>query len=222
MSEGNLSPSSGGHVMKLTISAGIAAVMLFVLAGCTKPPTEQIDAAEKSVADAQQSGASAYTPQDYAKLEGLLANVKKEVADQDAKFALLRDYGKAEQLAASAKAEAERVKGEVIKKKEEAKAGALQAQQVAQEAVKATQALVAKAPVGKDRAALEAIKADVDGLTKSLGEVQTLIDGGDYLAAQNKAKAIHEKSQAVSAEIQSAMGKISAAKGKQPQPKKGK
>lgn len=208
--------------MKLTISAGIAAVMLFVLAGCTKPPTEQIDAAEKSVADAQQSGASAYTPQDYAKLEGLLANVKKEVADQDAKFALLRDYGKAEQLAASAKAEAERVKGEVIKKKEEAKAAALQAQQVAQEAVKATQALVAKAPVGKDRAALEAIKADVDGLTKSLGEVQTLIDGGDYLAAQNKAKAIHEKSQAVSAEIQSAMGKISAAKGKQPQPKKGK
>jgi hypothetical protein len=208
--------------MKLTISAGIAAVMLLVLAGCAKPPTEQIDAAEKSVADAQQSGASAYTPQDYAKLEGLLANVKKEVADQDAKFALLRDYGKAEQLAASAKAEAERVKGEVIKKKEEAKAAALQAQQVAQEAVKATQALVAKAPVGKDRAALEAIKADVDGLTKSLSEVQTLIDGGDYLAAQNKAKAIHEKSQAVSAEIQNAMGKISAAKGKQPQPKKGK
>lgn len=81
--------------------------------------------------------------------------------------------------------------------------------------MKATQALVAKAPVGKDRAALEAIKADAEGLNKSLGEVQTAIDGGDYLAAQAKAKAIQDKSQAVSAEIQHALGKISAAKGKQ-------
>lgn len=208
--------------MKSTVSAGIAAVMVLVLAACAKPPTEQIDTAEKAIKDAQQSGASAYTPQDYAKLEGLLANVKKEVADQDAKFALLRDYGKAEQLAASTKAEAERVKGEATKKKEEAKTAALQTQQVAQEAVKATQELVAKAPVGKDRAALEAIKADAEGLTKSLGEVQAAIDGGDYLAAQAKAKAIHEKSQAVSAEIQNALAKISAAKGKHQQPKKGK
>ncbi len=208
--------------MKSTVSAGIAAVMVLVLAACAKPPTEQIDTAEKAVKDAQQSGASAYTPQDYAKLEGQLANVKKEVADQDAKFALLRDYGKAEQLAASTKAEAERVKGEATKKKEEAKTAALQTQQVAQEAVKATQELVAKAPVGKDRAALEAIKADAEGLTKSLGEVQSAIDGGDYLAAQAKAKAIHEKSQAVSAEIQNALAKISAAKGKHQQPKKGK
>ncbi len=209
--------------MKSTIHVrGIAAVMLLLLAACAKPPTEQIDTAEKAVKDAQQSGATAYTPQDYAKLEGMLANAKKEVADQDAKFTLLRDYGKAEQLAASTKAEAERVKAEAEKKKEEAKTAALQTLQVAQEAVKATQELVAKAPVGKDRAALEAIKADAEGLTKSLGEVQAAIDGGDYLAAQAKAKAIHEKSQAVSTEIQNALAKISAAKGKHSQPKKGK
>jgi hypothetical protein len=198
-----------------------AALALFLLAACAKAPTEQIDAAEKAVKDAQQGGAQAYIPQDYAKLEGLLSNAKKEVEDQNAKFALLRDYGKAEQLAASAKAEAERVKGDAEKKKEEAKTAALQTQQVAQESVKATQALVAKAPVGKDRAALETIKADAEGLNKSLAEVQGAIESGDYLGAQSKAKAIHEKSQAVSTEIQHALAKVGAAKGKT-HPKKAK
>jgi len=195
----------------------VVAVTLFV-SGCAKPPTEQINAAEKAVLEAQQSGAAAYAAEEYAKLEGALAALKNEVTEQDGKFALLRDYGKAEQLATSAKADAERIKAETIKKKEEAKAGALQAYQVAQEAVKATLDLVAKAPVGKDRAAVEAIKNDVEALKASLNQVQLAIDKEDYLTAQTQAKAIHDKSQAVSAEIQSALAKVG--KGKPSAPKK--
>ncbi|MEY4528298.1 MAG: hypothetical protein RL768_2017 [Nitrospirota bacterium] len=189
-----------------------------MLSGCAKPPAEQIDAAEKALKDAQISGAATYSAQEYAKLEASLAAMKKEVADQDGKFALLRDYGKAEQLAASAKADAERVKAEAVKKKEEAKAGALQAQQVAQEAVKAAVELVAGAPVGKDRAALEAIKNDVEALRASLNQIQLAIDKEDYPAAQAQAKAIHDKGQAVSAEIQNALAKVG--KGKPSAPKK--
>ena len=189
-----------------------------MLSGCAKPPAEQIDAAEKALKDAQISGAATYSAQEYAKLEASLAAMKKEVADQDGKFALLRDYGKAEQLAASAKADAERVKAEAVKKKEEAKAGALQAQQVAQEAVKAAVELVAGAPVGKDRAALEAIKNDVEALKASLNQIQLAIDKEDYPAAQAQAKAIHDKGQAVSAEIQNALAKVG--KGKPSAPKK--
>ena len=189
-----------------------------MLSGCAKPPAEQIDAAEKALKDAQISGAATYSAQEYAKLEASLAAMKKEVADQDGIFALLRDYGKAEQLAASAKADAERVKAEAVKKKEEAKAGALQAQQVAQEAVKAAVELVAGAPVGKDRAALEAIKNDVEALKASLNQIQLAIDKEDYPAAQAQAKAIHDKGQAVSAEIQNALAKVG--KGKPSAPKK--
>ncbi len=184
----------------------------FLLAGCAKPPTEQIEAADKAVRDAQQSGAATYSAQDFAKLEASLAAMKKEVADQDAKFALLRDYGKVEQLASSAKAEGERVKGDTEKRKEEAKAGALQARQVAQEAVKVAEDLVASAPVGKDRAALEAIKNDVEALKASLNQVQMAIDKEDYPAAQTQAKAINDKSQAVSAEIQTALAKVGKGK----------
>src|SRR5574339_208377 len=113
---------------------------------CAQPPAEQLTAAEQAVKDAQQSGAATYVANDYAKVEGLLSAMKTEVAEQDAKFALLRDYGKAEQLAVAAKAEAERVKADAAKKLEEAKFAATQAQQAAQASVTSTMDLVAKAP----------------------------------------------------------------------------
>jgi len=191
---------------------GPLALATLLVIGCAKAPTEQIDAAEKAVKDAQRNGAASYTADEYAKLEGTLAAIKKEVAEQEGKFALIRDYGKAEQLAASAKADGERLSVDAAKKKEEAKAAAHQAQQVAQEAVKSTLDLVAKAPVGKDRAALEAIKNDAEALKASLNQVQLAIDKEDYPTAQAQAKAIHEKSQAVSAEIQTALAKVGKGK----------
>jgi hypothetical protein len=190
-----------------------------LVSGCARPPAEQIEAAERAVKEAQQGGAATYAAEEYAKLDGNLAALKKEVADQDGKFALFRDYGKAEQLAASAKAEGERVKTEAAKKKEEAKAAALQAQQVAQEVVRSTLDLIAKAPVGKDRAALGAIKAEAEALNALLSQVQTALDKEDYPTAQTQAKAIHEKSQAVSLEIEQALAKIGK---KKPSPRKAK
>lgn len=195
---------------RVTMLPVMCAILL--LTACAKPPTEQIAAAEKAVTEAQQSGASTYVADEYAKIEGTMAALKKEVSEQDGKLALFRDYGKVEQLAAAAKSDAERVTVEATKKKEEAKAAALQAQQVAQEAVAATLALVAKAPTGKDRAALESIKADAEALKESLTQVQTALDAADYPTAQTKAKAIHEKSQAVSQEIEAALAKIGKGK----------
>ncbi len=183
-----------------------------LIAGCAQPPTEQITAAEQAIKDAQQSGAATYVADEYAKLEGTFAAIKKEVADQDGKFALFRDYGKVEQLVATAKADADRVKGEAVKKMEAAKAAATQAQQMAQDAVKNTLELVAKAPTGKDRAALEDIKTDAEALKASLNDVQMMLDKSDYLGAQTKATAIQDKSQAVSHEIETALAKIGKGK----------
>lgn len=184
------------------------ALALIAIVGCAEPPSQQIQEAEKALKDAQESGAATYSAEEYAKLEGTLAAMRKEVADQEGKFSLFRDYGKAQQLSASAKADSERVKVASAQKKDEAKAAALQAQQVAEEAVKATQDLVAKAPVGKDRAAVEAIRNDVEGLKSLLKQVQASIDKEDYPAAQTQAKAIHDMSQSVSTEIQNALAKV--------------
>src|SRR6476469_989592 len=129
--------------------------MSLLMGGCAQPPADQINAAELAVKDAQQSGAATYVANDYAKVEGLLSAMKAEVAEQEGKFALLRDYGKAEQLAATTKTEAERVKTDAVKTMEQAKFAATQAQQAAQASGASTLELVAKAPTGKDRAALE-------------------------------------------------------------------
>jgi hypothetical protein len=190
------------HVLVAVLSAWVLA------AGCAQPPADQINAAEQAVKDAHQSGAATYAANDYAKVEGLLTAMKQEVADQNAKFALLRDYGKAEQLAATTKAEAERVKADASKKMEEAKFAATQAQHGAEAAVQSTLELVSRAPAGKDRAALESIKTDAQALKASLNDVQLMLDKSDYLGAQTKAKAIREKAEAVSHEIQTALAKI--------------
>ena len=185
---------------------------LLLLVACAKAPTEKVTAAEKAVEDTKAAGAATYVPEEFAKVEGILANARKEISEQDGKMGFLRDYGKAEQLLASAQTEAARVKTDAEKKKEEAKAAALQAQQAAQAAVKKAQDLVAKAPVGKDRAAVQAIKADAQGLEMSLAEVQAAMDAGDYQAAHAKAKAIQDKSELVSNEIQGALAKVQKGK----------
>jgi hypothetical protein len=186
--------------------------MCLLMSGCAQPPAEQINAAEQAVKEAQQGGAATYVANDYAKVEGLLSAMKAEVAEQDAKFALLRDYGKAEQLAAAAKAEAERVKADAVKKMEEAKFAAVQAHQAAQASVASTIELVAKAPAGKDRAALESIKTDAEALRSSLNDVQMMLDKADYRGAETKANAIQQKADAVSHEIETALAKIGKGK----------
>ena len=197
--------------MRHVFTFAVASLLLLVL-GCAKAPTDKLAAAEKAVNEARTAGAADYMAEDFAKIEGMLGNAKTEISQQDAKVAVLRDYEKAEQLLVAAQTESARVMGEVGRKKEEVKAAAIQAHHDAQAAVKTAQQLVAKAPVGKDRAALEAIKADVRGLSASLTEVSAALEAGDYKAAQSKAKAIQDKSQSVSAEIQSALAKTGAAK----------
>jgi hypothetical protein len=181
---------------------------LLTLAVCAEPPTEQIEAVEKAIKVARANGASTYVPGEYAKIARALSRLKKEVTDQDGKLDLFRDYGKVEQLAVTAKSEAERLKTGAIKKKEEAKAAALQAKQVAQKALTATPALVAKVPTGKDRTSLESIKADAESLQSSLNQVQMTIDTVDYPTVYTKAEAIHEKSQAVYREVEAALARI--------------
>ncbi|MGH7259378.1 MAG: hypothetical protein ACREI9_01700 [Nitrospiraceae bacterium] len=193
-------------MMLLLASAFLLAV------GCGKAPTDKLAETEKSVLDAKLAGASAYMAEDFAKLEGMLTNAQKEIDDQNAKFMLFRDYGKAEQLLASVRAEAPKLIEETAKKKEEAKDAAHKAHDAAKQAVKQAQALVAKAPVGKDRASVEAIKNDSKALTASLNDVQMAIDSEDYLTAQAKAKAVQDKSRALAAEVKGALTKVGGAK----------
>ena len=189
-------------------------LVMFILAGCAKQPTEDINAAQKAVEDAKAAGSAKYTPEDAKKVDDSLTAALNEVKAEDGKFALTRNYGKAKQMLAQAKTDAEKVKTDIPSKKEEAKKNALAGQEAVRASVKEAKALLAKAPMGKGaRADIEALKGDLKGLEDSVPELQQLIDKEDYVVATDKAKAIKEKADGVSNQIKEAMQKVKGKKG---------
>ena len=195
-------------MMRFPAIAALPFATILLAGGCADPPTDKMAAAEQAVTEARAAGAATYMAQDFAKLQGMLTAAKQEFEEQTGKAMLLRDYEKSERLLAAVQADAARIIAETGKKKDEAKAAAVHAQQAAQESVQKAQDLVAVAPVGKDRAALQEIQADVEGLAASAHELQTTMEAGDYRAVHAKAQAIQEKSLQVSSEIEHALAKI--------------
>ena len=184
-------------------------LVMFILVGCAKQPTEDMSAAQKAVEDLKGTGAEKYIPEDTKKVDDSLAAALNEIKAQDSKFALTRNYDKAKQMLAQVKADSEKVKADIVVKKEEAKKNALAGQEAARASVKEAKALLAKAPMGKGaRADIEALKGDIKGLEDSVPELQQLIDKEDYAVAIDKAKAIKEKADGVSNQIKEAMKKV--------------
>jgi len=184
-------------------------LVMFILTGCAKQPTEDMSAAQKAVEDLKGTGAEKYIPEDTKKVDDGLAAALNEIKAQDGKFALTRNYDKAKQMLAQVKADSEKVKADIVVKKEEAKKNALAGQEAARASVKEAKALLAKAPMGKGaRADIEALKGDIKGLEDSVPELQQLIDKEDYAVAIDKAKAIKEKADGVSNQIKEAMKKV--------------
>jgi len=189
-------------------------LVMFILTGCAKQPTEDMNASQKAVEAAKAAGGEKYIPEDSKKVDDNLAAALNEIKAQDNKFALSRNYDKAKQMLAQVKADAEKVKTDIPSKKEEAKKNALAGQEAARASVKEAKALLAKAPMGKGaRADIEALKGDIKGLEDSVPELQQLIDKEDYVVATDKAKAIKEKADGVSNQIKEAMQKVKGKKG---------
>ena len=174
-------------------------------------PMEKLAAAEKAVNAARAAGVPTLMPDDFAKLEDLLAKAKKEIEEQNARLGFLRSYATADQLLNAVLTEAARLIAEAGKRQEEARAAAVQAQREAQEAVMLAQDLLRGAPTGKERAVLALIKTDVHKLSASLSEVQAALDSRNYKAAEVKAKEIREKAEGVAVELRQAIEKVKKA-----------
>lgn len=185
--------------------AGLA--MMVFAAGCGKQPVEDITAAKSAVEALVAEGADKYATEELKLANDDLSAAMAEVKAQDEKT--FKNYDKAKELLAKAKITADTAKAGVPAKKEQAKIAATSAQEAAKTAVEEANSLLAKAPKGKGtQADIEAMKADVAGLEQSLAEVQSLIDGGDYNAAAEKANPIKDKAAELSTQIKEAMQKV--------------
>lgn len=188
-------------------------LIMVILAGCAKSPTQDIDGTKKAVEAAKAAGGEKYLPEEAKKIDSSLSAALDEVKIQDNKFALLRSYDKAKQMLAAVKSDADKLMANTAAKKEEAKKNAIAGQEEAKKAINEAKALLGKAPKGKGtRADIAALKADIKGLEDSLPEIQQLIDKEDYLAAIDKVRGIKEKAGSISNQVQAALAKVKAKK----------
>lgn len=198
------------HVFRLLVVGLIGA---FLLSGCAKAPVQEQNDSKAAVEAATNVDTQTYAKDALAKLQGDLDAANAEVKTQDAKF-LFKNFDKAKQLLATVKTDAEAVKAEAAKKKEEAKQAAIAAQADAKKAIDDATALLAQAPTGKEtKQDIEAFKADLTGLTDSMAGIQQSIDAEKYADASSNAAAIKEKAANVASQITAALEKVKAKKG---------
>jgi hypothetical protein len=189
----------------------LAIAVVFLIAGCSQPPAQELDAAAASIKDVAAAGAEKYSPEDLKKLNDQITAARDEIKTQEGKW--YKSYDKAKEMLVKVKADAEAVKPTIAAKKDAAKKNAATAQEAAKAAVDEAKDLLTKAPAGKEsRADIEAMKADVKGLDDGLTEVQNLVASEDYRVATDKAKAISEKAGGISSQVKQAMEKVAAAK----------
>lgn len=186
-------------------------VTIFLLAGCGKQPTEEINGAKASVDAVMAEGAQKFAAEDAKKLNDSLQAAQDELKVQEGKT--FKDYAKAKDLFTKAKADADALKAGLPAKKEEAKKNALAALEAAEAAVKEAKALLAKAPKGKgSQADIEALKADLQGIDDALAEAKKASDSEDYSGAIERSNAVKDKAAAVSDQVKQAMEKVGTKK----------
>lgn len=186
-------------------------VVVMLMSGCAKQPTQEINDAKAAVDAVMAEGADKYAAEDAKLLKETLGSAMDEIKVQDGKF--MKNYGKAKELLGKVKTSAETLKKDLPAKKEQAKVTATQAVEAAKTAVAEATGLLAKAPKGKGSSAdIEAMKADVKGLDDMLAEAQKLLASEDYSGAANSANKVKEKAAAVSDQIKQALDKVKGKK----------
>lgn len=196
---------------KLTKSIILGLVAAFILSGCAKPPTQDINDSKALVEAVTNADTNTYASEELAKLNSDLTAVLDEVKIQDDKW--FSNYDKAKTMLTALKPEAENIKTVAAQRKEEAKNNAIAAQTEAKTAIDTAKELLAKAPTGKGtKADIEMFKADLTGLEESLTALQQTIDEEKYSDALNSANVIKERAGTISNDITLALEKVKSRK----------
>lgn len=184
----------------------IGLALTLTLVACGKQPTEEINATKASIDGAVSEGAEKYTAVELKAVNDKMTAAMDEIKVQDGK--MFKNYDKAKQMLTQVKVEADSLKAQVGTVKEEMRNSAITGLSDATAAVTEASATLDNAPQGKgSQADIAMMKADVQGLQAALGEIQPLIDSGEYAAASERALAIKDKAAAIIEEVRVAQEK---------------
>jgi hypothetical protein len=195
--------------MTKRLTLAFAALMLLALiAGCSKPPDVEIQAASAAIDQARTAEAEAYAPASFRTATDSLNAANAEKTTQDGKFALFRSYSKAKDMFVRVAALAGKAQQDAAAEKERVKAEVTGLMTSAKEAIDAATQALEKAPKGKDtKAELELIKNDLAALTPAYADVEADFNSGKYLTAKTKVEGVIAKAKSITDEIAAAAAK---------------
>ncbi len=178
----------------------------FIFTSCGKAPQAEIDAAKAALEQAKSAQADLYVEGDFLAVQDSLNAVMVEIEAQSSK--LFKSYGSAKEKLATITTQATELVAKTDVRKEEIKTEVATAEAATQALIEENNALVAKAPRGKEgKEAIEAIKLDLAGITASLAEVPGLMENGDLLSAQTKVNAAQQKATDINTELKTVLEK---------------
>lgn len=193
--------------MKSKLIIGIALISMMVFSSCAKLPQTEIDAAIVAIDSAKVAGADVYVPEVYLALTDSMKAVDQAVQTDKAKWFPTYKSTKAKLAVVNQMTKDAIVKTEARKVELKNETDTLIVEVKA--LVESNKVLIAKAPRGKEgKSALVAIQSDLDLVTTSVTESETLLVSGDIIGANNKVKAAKEKAVAIQTELETAIGKV--------------
>lgn len=175
---------------------------LLLLAGCAKPPQVEMDAAKASLEQAKAVQADLYLPGEYNAVQDSLNAALAVVEEQNAKFALFRNYKEATRMLTNTSALAGQLQQNAIARKEQVKLEVQTAYGELEAMMMKNKEMLAKAPKGKEgKAAIEAINNDLMTIEAGMPDVMNLFNTGEFLKAKDKVEALKQSATAINNEL---------------------
>ncbi len=189
-------------------------VLVVTLASCAKVPQADIDAASVAIKEEKKAGADRYVAASFQAAVDAQKSGLAQVEEQNAKFALFRNYDVAKTSLVSVTTLSNKAVEETAARKEALKAEVTAAIAELTTTIASDKELLAKAPKGKEgKAALEAIGQEIGVVETVLTEVSAgLTNNEDILTLSEKVKPAVEKAKAINTELTDVIAKAKGGK----------
>lgn len=192
--------------MKRNLFVVMVVAFALIFTGCGKLPQVEIDAAKASLEQAKTAQADLYLADEFFALQDSLNAVV--VAAETQKSKMFANYKEVKEKLTVISTQGTELVTKTETRKEEIKSDLASAQVEISNLIQENNQLLEIAPKGKEgKEALEAIRADIEGINTSVSDVPVLIENGDLLNAQTKVKAAREKASSINTELKTVLEK---------------
>jgi len=177
----------------------MAVALALAVTACAVKPQAAIDAAQAAVTAAVDAGADKYAPAELKTIQDNLTAALDQVTNKKYKEAAL--------ALVTIKTDADNLLAAIPAKIEAAKTNALGLQAMVQTALAEVKTLFEKNKWKIKKADRTALDTEIKGLDGILPEVQTAVDGQDWIGAAAKATTINDSATAILEKIKKLLGK---------------